>query len=243
MRLARAIALGGVTSRRKAEDLIIRGLVSVNGILVNDVATEVDPDQDTIEVEGRVINREQNVYLMLHKPAGYISSVKDTHGRPTVLELLKGVDARVFPVGRLDYDTEGLILLTNDGEFANLMMHPRYEIIRVYHAQVNGTPAAEKLQQLAQGVMIDGEMTAPAQVRLLKSEGGRAWVELKIHEGRKRQVRKMLAAVGHRVVKLKRVKLGFLELGSLRPGEFRFLTAREVKELINEASADKKDRG
>lgn len=206
--------------------------------MVDNVATEVDPEQDAIEVDGHIIDSEVKVYIMLHKPAGYISSVTDTHDRPTVLDLLQGIKARVFPVGRLDYDTEGLILLTNDGDFANLLMHPRYEVIRVYHALVNGTPAAEDLLHLAQGVDINGQMTAPAQVRLLKREGSNAWVELKIHEGRKRQVRKMLATVGYPVVKLKRVKLGFLELGNLHEGEFRFLTSREVKQLIDDASTN-----
>lgn len=218
--------------------MITRGLVKVNGIFVTDVATEVDPELDSIEVDGCSIDPEEKVYIMLHKPAGYISSVTDTHGRRTVLDLLKGIKARLFPVGRLDYDTEGLILLTNDGDFANLLMHPRYEVIRVYHAQVQGTLAEEDLRILTSGVIIDGEKTAPAQVRVLKTEGTGALVELKIHEGRKRQVRKMLAAVGCRVIKLKRIKLGFLELGNLREGEFRHLTSREVKQLINEARAN-----
>ncbi len=168
----------------------------------------------------------------MHKPAGYISSLADPQGRPRVIDLLSAVNTRVFPVGRLDYDTEGLLLLSNDGEFSNLMTHPRYLIPKKYEAWVQGLVKPDTIRQLEQGVALEDGITAPARVRLLSSKKGQSLLELEIHEGKKRQIKRMCLAVGHRVIKLKRTALAFLTLEGVPQGQFRFLTASEVERLI-----------
>lgn len=245
-RLARAIARAGVTSRRKAEELITRGLVEVNGAIVTEVATEVDLNVDLIHVRGKWVKPERKVYILLNKPAGYISSVTDPHGRDTVLNLLPNIKERVFPVGRLDSDTTGLILLTNDGEFANLMTHPRYEIKKIYQALVEGRPDEDVIKRLLEGIIIDGRKTASARARVIRFQKDKALVELEIHEGRKHQVKKMMAELGHPVIKLKRVGLGGLDLTSVKEGGYRFLTPVEVDHLKQQAlmtSSDEKSSG
>ncbi|MGE5371436.1 MAG: pseudouridine synthase [Solirubrobacterales bacterium] len=230
--MARAIAIAGVTSRRKAELLIADGAVTVNGIAVTAVATEVDPANDRIAVNGVELQPEAHVYLLLNKPAGTISSVTDPRGRKTVLDLVaSSVPERVFPIGRLDYDTEGLLLLTNDGDFANLMMHPKHEIEKTYHATVRGRPTRDAMKQIAAGILIDGTVTAPAKAHLLEASDRLSLVEIIIHEGRNRQVRRMLEAVGYPVVRLRRIQYGFLTLDGVASGAFRRLTREEVSRL------------
>ena len=167
----------------------------------------------------------------MHKPRGYVTTVSDPEGRKTVLDLLDGVEERVYPVGRLDYDSSGLLLLTNDGDFANLLMHPKHEILKVYIVTVKGKPSEESLERLRKGIRIDGYVTAPAFVRVLNVYENKTKLEITIHEGRNRQIRKMCEKIGHPVVRLKRVAYGALELGNLKPGEWRYLTDREVKQL------------
>ncbi|HLM26932.1 MAG TPA: pseudouridine synthase [Thermoleophilaceae bacterium] len=225
MRLAKYLAHAGVASRRAAEGLIAEGRVSVGGEPVTDPARDVDEDSG-VEVDGRPAAPEPREVYLLNKPAGVVSTAQDTHGRPTVVRLVDS-ERRLYPVGRLDAETTGLILLTNDGELAERLMHPRYGVPRTYRARVRGEPSTEALRELAAGVELDDGVTAPAEVRRL--EDGR--VELTLREGRNRQVRRMLEAVGHRVTALERVGLAGLELGGLRPGESRRLRADEIERL------------
>ena len=226
MRLAKYLAHAGVASRRASEDLIRSGRVTVNGEAVTDPATDTT-EADEVTVDGKRIAREDRVVYMLNKPKGVVSTASDTHGRPTVVALIPS-DRRLYPVGRLDADTTGLILLTNDGELANRLTHPRYEVPKTYIATVQGQPGPAALQRLREGVELEDGMTSPADVRRV-----RAGVELTIHEGRKRQVRRMLEAVGHPVRELRRKAIGDLELGELEEGAYRELSAAEVDALWN----------
>jgi len=232
-RLQKVLAQAGVASRRRCEELIRQGAVSVNGQVVREVGTKVDPERDRIEVNGKPVALERHVYLILHKPKGVITSLHDPQGRPVVTDLLKGVKERVYPVGRLDYDTSGLLIMTNDGELAHRLAHPSYEIDKVYRAWVKGVPSPEKLRMLADGVRLEDGMTSPGKAKLLQvsADGRKALIELIIHEGRNRQVRRMCEAVGHPVLTLERVRIGFLTLKGLASGEFRHLTAEEVARL------------
>ncbi|KIP20815.1 Ribosomal large subunit pseudouridine synthase B [Anoxybacillus ayderensis] len=231
-RLQKVIAHAGVASRRKAEQLIVEGKVKVNGKVVTELGVKVSP-QDRIEVDGIPLEREEPVYYLLYKPRGVISSVKDEKGRKVVTDFFKHVNKRIYPIGRLDYDTSGLLLLTNDGEFANILMHPRYEIEKVYIAKVKGIPVREKMKQLEKGVMLEDGVTAPAKAKVLSIDKRKqtAIVELRIHEGRNRQVRRMFEAIGHPVLKLKRERYAFLDLKGLNPGDYRELSPHEVKQL------------
>lgn len=227
MRLQKYMAECGVASRRKCEELISQGRVAVNGVTVNTQGCQIDPQKDRVEVDGREIGlEEEKVYLMLHKPTGVVTTVSDQFGRRNVLELVD-CPYRLFPVGRLDYDTQGLLLLTNDGEFAYQLTHPKYVIDKCYLATVKGIPDESDLEQLRTGVVIDGKKTAPA-----KAEADKNQVYLTIHEGRNRQVRKMLDAVGHPVLKLKRISVGGVLLGDLPVGHWRPLTKEEINRLV-----------
>lgn len=236
MRLAKYLAMAGAASRRQAEDLIRAGRVKVNGQVVNTPAINIDPEQDEIWFDGQLQYPEQMTYLLLYKPVGYISSVYDPQGRPTVMELVKDIGQRIYPVGRLDLDTEGLLLMSNDGEFANLMIHPRYEMSKTYEVLVEGKVEGKALEQLKRGVILDDGVTAPAQVQVIRLQNAQTLLEIEIHEGRKRQVRRMCAAVGHPVVHLKRVAFSGLTLKGLKPGQYRRLTFREKEELLQKAS-------
>lgn len=232
IRLQKALAEAGIASRRAAEQMIRAGRVSVNGSIVTELGCKVDPVRDRLAVDGRPVEpRPALVYFMLNKPAGVITTAKDTHGRPTVLELMPASVPRVFPVGRLDADTEGLLLLTNDGELANLLLHPRHHVPKTYVAEVRGSPSAAAVERLRAGVLLDDGWTAPAEVRVLRSDPGRSVLELVLREGRKRQVRRMLAQVGHPVEHLRRIAFGPLTLGDLPSGKVRSLLAREVEAL------------
>ena len=226
MRLAKYLAHAGVASRRASEDLIREGRVTVDGTPVTSPATDVS-GTERIEVDGTALEPEDRVVYMLNKPKGVVSTAQDTHDRPTVVSLI-GSSKRLYPVGRLDADTTGLILLTNDGELANRLTHPRYEVPKTYVAKTSGGPVKERLlRQLRDGIELDDGRTAPASVRQL----GPDELELTIHEGRKRQVRRMLEAIGHPVVELKRVQLGDLRLRHLKEGDHRRLTPAEVERL------------
>lgn len=231
-RLQKVIARAGITSRRKAEHLIIEGKVTVNGKIVTKLGTKVGPD-DVIEVNGVKVEREEPVYFLLYKPAGVVSTVKDDKNRKTVIDFFPEVEERIFPVGRLDYHTSGLLLMTNDGDFANLMMHPRYEIEKTYIAKVKGVPLKEDLKRLQKGVELEDGITLPAKVKFLRGNRKKktAIIELTIREGRNRQVRRMFDAIGYPVLKLKRERYAFLTLEGLNAGEYRRLTPHEVKQL------------
>ncbi|WP_449536801.1 23S rRNA pseudouridine(2605) synthase RluB [Ferdinandcohnia sp. Marseille-Q9671] len=231
-RLQKVIAHAGVASRRKAEELIVAGQVKVNGKIVKELGIKVSHN-DKIEVSGIPLEREEPVYFLFYKPRSVISSVSDDKGRKVVTDFFQEIQQRIYPVGRLDYDTSGLLLLTNDGEFANLLMHPKYEIEKVYVAKIKGIPPKEKLRQLERGIKLEDGMTAPARTKLISMDKRKqtSIVEITIHEGRNRQVKRMFEAIGHEVMKLKRERFGFLTLNGLHTGEHRELQPHEVKQL------------
>lgn len=242
-RLQKIISAAGIASRRAAEQLILQGRVRVNGKVVAELGTKADPEKDHIKVDGKLINpRQPKTYIMLNKPAGYVTTLSDPEGRPTVQALLRGVKTRVYPVGRLDFHTEGLLILTNDGDFAHLVMHPRHELPKTYLVKIKGTLDQDDIEQLEKGVYLEEGKTSPAQVRLIRKEVANSWVEITIREGRKRQVRRMFDRVDHSVIKLKRIKIGPLSLGDLQPGKYRHLTQSEV-EAIREAASRRLAQG
>lgn len=237
-RLQKIISAAGITSRRASEQLILNGQVTVNGVVVTELGTKADPTKDHITVNGKALQvSEQRLYILLNKPAGYMTTLDDPDGRPLVTDLLKEINERVYPVGRLDYNTEGLLLLTNDGDWANKLMHPRHEIDKEYHVRVRGKVHKSQLDQLAGGVEIDGKKTAPAKAILIKDGEQNDWLSITIHEGRNRQIRRMCEAVSLSVVRLKRVRYGSLVLGVLKSGQFRQLSESEVNELRNPSQA------
>lgn len=231
-RLQKVIARAGIASRRKSEELIKEGRVKVNGKVVKELGLKVS-SSDRVEVNEIQIEKEEPVYFLLYKPRGVISSVNDEKGRKVVTDFFPHLKERIYPVGRLDYDTSGLLVLTNDGEFANLLMHPKNEIDKVYVAKVKGIPSKENLRKLEKGIRLEDGKTAPARVKLLSADNKKqsAIVEITIHEGRNRQVRRMFEAIGHDVVKLKRERYGFLTLTGLKTGDARELSPHEVKQL------------
>ena len=236
IRLQKIIATAGIASRRAAEKLIVEGRVSVNGETVRQLGSKADPDIDEIRVDDRRIKGAERVrYFLLNKPPGYVTTRSDPEKRPTVLDLLKGVREYIYPVGRLDYDSEGLLILTNDGDLAAPLTHPRHEVERVYEAQVLGVPDAHDLDRLARGVAIDGRRTERAEVELLggggRQQGPTSWLRITIHEGRTRQVRNMCDAIGHPVRALRRVRIGPLTDPKLKLGASRELTPAEVARL------------
>jgi len=231
-RLQKYLAAAGVASRRASEVLILEGKVSVNGKVVRELGTKVEPGKDVVLVNGQPVQREEQlVYLLMNKPAGYVTTVKDTHNRLTVMDLIADVPYRLFPVGRLDYETEGLLLLTNDGEFAYRMTHPKFKMVKTYVATVQGNVTEERLAQLRSGVQLEDGMTAPAEVKILRRENHKTVVEIAIHEGRNRQVRRMFKAVKNPVLELKRVSIGPLSLKGINVGEYRYLQEAELKKL------------
>jgi len=227
-RLQKIISAAGVTSRRKAEQLILAGGVTVNGRAVTELGAKADPARDHIKVGGRLLHRPPElVYLMLNKPKGCVTTLSDPEGRPTVMECMRGVRERVYPVGRLDYHSEGLLLLSNDGAFANAIQTGGRRVPKTYLVKINGTPSDEALEKLRGGIVLDGRRTRPAQVRRLQAARN-PWLEVTLVEGRQNQIHRMFRSLGFLVEKLKRVRIGFLDLGPLRPGKFRALTPREV---------------
>lgn len=234
-RLQKILAAAGVASRRKAEELIAAGRVSVNGAMVTELGTKADATHDTICVDGKPLGRaERLVHLMLHKPKGYVTTVSDPEGRPTVMQLLAGYSQRLYPVGRLDYASEGLLLMTNDGALAQQLTKAASHVPKTYHVKVSGRPSEQSLKRLRHGVTIaldDGRRvkTSPAKIRLL-DDAPNPWYEVVLIEGRNRQIRRMFHHVGHNVEKIKRVQFGPLKL-DIPPGKFRPLTQREVAQL------------
>lgn len=242
MRLAKFLADSGITSRRKAEKMIEDGRVKVNGTTVRELGYKINPEADKIQFDNKIVKREHRVYLLLNKPRGYISSVYDPQGRPTVTELVRDINLRLYPVGRLDFDTEGILLMTNDGDFTNLMIHPRYEIKKKYEALVKGNTELSSLQQLENGILLEDGITAPARVRIINSGRKNTLLELEIHEGRKRQVKRMCAAIGHSVISLKRTSFAFLNLENVPVGQYRQLTPAEVERLRKLANSIRQER-
>lgn len=232
MRLNKYIALCGVASRRGADSLIADGRVSVNGEPVKTMGPEIEAGRDVVSVDGKVVTPpEDRVYIMLNKPAGYICSCNDERGRKTVLDIIEGFDLRLFPVGRLDADTEGLLLLTNDGDFAYQCTHPKHEVKKTYYAVIEGNPDEGSFERLRTGIKIDEVMTSPAEIEIFKSISNETSLNITIHEGRNRQVKKMFEAAGCRVTYLKRVSIGSLKLGNLRTGEWRYLKSEDFRLL------------
>ena len=233
-RLQKVLAKAGVASRRRAEELIRQGKIRVDGKVVTEMGTKVDPETQNIECEGvALVSREEKVYILLHKPTGYLSTVDDPQGRPIVTDLLKNIKERVYPVGRLDLNTEGALLLTNDGELSQKILHPSHEVNKTYVAKVKGVPGRKKLDALSKGIELEGRKTWPASIKVLKTEAQSTVIQIIIHEGRKRQVRKMFEAIGHPVLALKRTAYGQLELGGLGPGKYRFLTPPDIKFIFD----------
>ena len=233
-RLQKVIANSGYTSRRKAEELILNGKVSVNGKKVYELGVKVS-DKDEIKVDGNIISREEKEYYLLNKPRGVITSTSDDKNRKTVVDLIN-TKKRIYPVGRLDYDTTGALILTNDGEFANMIMHPSKKIDKVYVAKVKGIVSYQDIKKLANGVYIDGVKTSKGKAKVIKynKEKQTTVVELTIHEGKNHQVKKMFESLSYEVIKLKREKISFLDLKGLSVGEYRTLTPKEVKKLYAE---------
>src|ERR1700723_2851152 len=241
-RLQKIIAAAGIASCRKAEELITGGLVSVNGQIVTELGTKADREKDHIRVNGKLLHGpERHVYLLMNKPKGYVTTLHDPEGRPTVMDLLRGVGARVYPVGRLDYASEGLLLLTNDGDFANRLMKAASHVPKTYMVKVAGNPTGEGLGRLREGITIPLDRgrrvrTAPAKIRVIR-ESANPWYEVTLIEGKNRQIRRMFEEIGHHVEKIKRVRYGPLEL-DVHPGKFRKLTADEVTKLKSTAKVE-----
>jgi 23S rRNA pseudouridine2605 synthase len=242
-RLQKIIAAAGIASRRKAEELITGGLVSVNGQIVTELGSKADPERDHIRVRGKLLHgAERHVYLLMNKPKGYVTTVKDPEGRPTVMDLLRGIHARVYPVGRLDYASEGLLLLTNDGELAHTLMKAASHVAKTYLVKVAGSPSAENLKRLRDGVSIPTDhgkrmRTAPAKIEIIR-DSANPWYEVTLIEGKNRQIRRMFEEVGHHVEKIKRVRYGPLQL-DVHPGEHRKLTIEEIAKLRKLTSSRK----
>ena len=230
-RLQKLIAQAGICSRREAEKIISAGRVTVDGKIFRELGAKADPSKNKIRVDGKLLHfGAEKIYLLLNKPRGYVSTVKDERGRKTVLDLLgENFSERVWPVGRLDLNSEGLLILTNDGDLTNALIHPRFEVSKTYRAKISGDVTEEKLDKLRAGIELDDGLTAPAEIFLLEKN----LVEVTIHEGRNRQVRRMFAAVGLDVKRLRRIKFSFLTLDGLKVGAFRKLTAEEISRLKN----------
>lgn len=238
-RLQKIIARAGLASRRKAEELILAGHVTVNGQRVTTLGSKADPERDHIKVNGKLINprlaAQQKVYILLNKPVGYLSSLSDPARRPLVTDLLPDLKTKVYPVGRLDFNSEGLLLLTNDGQFANLITSAKSQIAKTYHVKVKGIPGDKQLNLLRSGVVVEGRRTAPATIVELRRTASNAWYEVTIIEGRHHQIRLMFDKIGHSVIKLKRVAIGFLTTGKLKPGQYRHLSRAEVRRFFQQA--------
>jgi len=233
VRIQKYMAQCGVASRRKSEELIQKGLVQVNGITIHEPGFLVEPEQDEIIVAGTRLSTAVKIYVMINKPKGVLSTSEDTHGRQRVLDLVP-IKERLYTVGRLDMDTEGLLLLTNDGDLTFRLTHPSHEFVKTYIGLVKGCPDNSSLEAFRHGIDIEDYRTAPAAIKVLKVDRQTSLLEMRIHEGKKRQIRKMCAAIGHPVIDLKRVAVGELTLGNLKPGEWRYLNHDEITYLKGE---------
>lgn len=229
------MAQAGIDSRRKCELLILEGKVRVNGKIISKLGTKVDPEKDVIFYNHKRITlslkSKNNVYILLNKPKGYITSLCDEEGRPTVMELLPNLGRRIFPVGRLDYYTEGLLLLTNDGELCYILTHPKHKISRTYMVKIKGIPEKTIITRIKRGIRYNQESLKVDSIHVVKSTQHNTWLSIDLHEGKNKEIKKIFEAIGHQVLKLKRTKFAFLSLGDLKPGEYRFLTLDEVKIL------------
>lgn len=231
-RLQKYLAECGVASRRKAEELILSGKIKVNGEVVTELGTKVNPSRDKVMYNNKLVKLEKNkVYILLNKPSGYISAAKDQFENPSILHLVKDINVRLYPVGRLDKDTTGAIILTNDGDFSYKLTHPKHEISKTYIAEVEGIPTAEEMRTFAKGVYIDGKKTYPAKIRIVKEIKKNSIVEIVIHEGRNRQVKKMCEAIGHKVTTLHRQAIGRISIDGVKEGKYRHLTQKEIQDL------------
>ena len=232
-RLQKVIALSGYCSRRKAEELIVQGKVRVDGKVVTELGVKVDGN-NVITVDGKTLTKETKEYILLYKPRGVVTTTSDEKNRKTVLDLVD-TDKRLYPVGRLDYDTTGLLLLTNDGELTNLLIHPRNQVDKVYVAKIEGILSKDEINTLERGVVIDGYKCSKSKVKVKKidKKNNVSLVQITISEGKNHQVKNMFLAVGHKVLKLKREKIAFLDLAGLKPGEYRKLNMKEVKKLYS----------
>ena len=236
-RLQKLIATAGIASRRHAEELIVAGRVTINGRITTELGSKADPERDHIKVNGKLINPKldarEKVYILLNKPKGYLSSVSDPEDRPLVVDLLPPSLGRLYPVGRLDFNTEGLLLMTNDGDFTNFVTAARNRVQKVYEVKVKGVPPEAAVQRLRRGVTLDdGTHTAPAEIKRLQETNTNSWFEIKLHQGRNQQIRRMFDLIGYSVVKLRRVRIGFLTDEDLKVGYWRPLTPSEIKRMM-----------
>ena len=236
MRINKYIALCGVASRRKAEELILAGRVTVNDEVMTELSYKVDEENDIVKVDDKLIKEENKlVYILLNKPEGYITTVKDQFDRPSVLDLVSDLKERVYPIGRLDYETSGLLLLTNDGDLTYKLTHPKHEVDKTYVARVKGKLTKEEIERFKTGLKIEDYTTAPAKLKVIKYDEQRdsSLLEIKIHEGKNRQVRKMCKAINHPVLRLRRSAMGKIKIGDCEIGKYRYLTEDEIKYLKN----------
>jgi len=233
-RIQKILAEIGIASRRKAEEMIIEGRVTVNGKVAT-IGMKADLNRDHIKLNGKLLIRpEPKVYLIVNKPKGVVTSLRDPEGRPTIKDFLKGVKYRVFPVGRLDYDSEGLLLLTNDGNFTHAVLHPSKKIPKTYLVKVREVLEDDEIEKLRKGIRLKDGVTAPAKVKRIRKTEHNSWLEITLHEGKKRQIRRMLEKVGHPVLKLKRIRINGIELGKLESGKYRYLMSDEVDKIKKE---------
>lgn len=233
-RLQKIIAAAGVDSRRHAEKLITAGRVSVNDVVVCELGTKADAAKDVIRVDGKIISVEKTmIYIALHKPAGYVTTMSDPEQRPTVVDLISGVPERVYPVGRLDYDSEGLLLLTNDGDFAQKIQHPRFQSPKVYRVKIQGRVSRDEVKQLSRGVKLSDGLFKPENIQIEKFNDKSCWLRLTLKEGKNRIIRRGLEAAGYRVARLVRIAIGDVALGNLKQGDWRYLTSKETALLLN----------
>jgi pseudouridine synthase len=243
-RLQKFLARAGIASRRAAEELMRQGRVTVNGEPAVKPGIKIDPGRDAVKVDGKrvTLRRSAGTYIMLNKPRGYLTTVSDPEGRPTVMDLAPRVRARIYPVGRLDFQTEGLLLLTDDGDLASSLMHPSRKVPKTYRAKVRGVPSRASLQALRGGIVLEGKRTQPARIRMVRRGENNAWLELQVTEGRKHLIRKMLEKIGHPVLRLRRTAYGGLGLGDLGSGECRRLAPGEVDVLRRSAGLESSGR-
>ena len=240
-RLQKVIATAGITSRRHAEKLITEGRVSVNNVVVTKLGEKADGEKDVIRIDGKVISVEKNkLYIVLNKPAGFVTTLHDPQNRPTVVDLLSDVPERVYPVGRLDYDSRGLLLLTNDGDFAQKIQHPRFQKPKIYRVKIQGRLSKEQLKQLGKGIKTENDIFKPENLKMEKFNDKSCWLRLTLREGKNRIIRRGFEAIGYRVAHLVREAIGDLTLGGLKEGEWRHLTKKEISQLLGNKESPKK---
>lgn len=239
-RLQKIIAAAGVDSRRHAEKLITAGRVSVNDIVIRELGTKADAAKDIIRVDGKIISIEKTmIYIALHKPAGYVTTLSDPEGRPTIVDLISDVPERVYPVGRLDYDSEGLLFLTNDGDFAQKIQHPRFQMPKIYRVKIQGRLIKDELMQLSKGIKLADGTFKPENIQIEKFNDKSCWMRLTLREGKNRIIRRGFEAAGHRVARLIRESIAAVSLGSLKEGSWRYLTKKEIGQLLASAVSEK----